>query len=374
MFQENRITTGIGNVRSLLKKVVDPKEEILMTKTVPITNDYDISSKVLGLGVSGKVIEVINKSNKKKYALKFLPNCPKSRLEVELHWRSSICENIVKIKDVYENVRYGQKVLLIVMESMDGGELFQRIIEKEKFNEKEAANIMKDICKAVKFLHDNNVAHRDLKPENLLISRKNNGYGEIVKLTDFGFAKELLNGAPLQTACYTPYYVAPEVFDKKYDKSCDIWSLGVIMYILLCGNPPFYSSHGSNFSPGMKRRIRQGKIPWEGKIWKSVSEDAKNLIKGMLVTNPSKRLTIDEVMTNKWISENTSVPETPLHTPRNLKHSKEHWDEVTLQMAGFMNEMRGLDNHKVVLENPRHSKCSLAERRRLKKPISAIKA
>ena len=186
---------------------VVPKEEILKTKIIPITNDYDISSKVLGLGVSGKVIEVINKSDKKKYALKFLPDCPKSRREVELHWRSSICENIVKIKDVYENVRYGQKVFLIVMESMDGGELFQRIIDKEKFNEKEAAVIMKDICKALKFLHDNNVAHRDLKPENLLISRKNNGYGEIVKLTDFGFAKELLNGVPLQTACYTPYYV-----------------------------------------------------------------------------------------------------------------------------------------------------------------------
>merc|ERR1711893_87062 len=83
---------------------VDPKEEILKTKTIPITNDYDISSKVLGLGVSGKVIEVINKSDKKKYALKFLPDCPKSRREVQLHWRSSICENIVKIKDVYENV------------------------------------------------------------------------------------------------------------------------------------------------------------------------------------------------------------------------------------------------------------------------------
>merc|ERR1711983_262065 len=77
--------------------------------------------------------------------------------------------------------------------------------------------------------------------------------------TDFGFAKELLNGVPLQTACYTPYYVAPEVFDRKYDKSCDIWSLGVIMYILLCGNPPFYSSHGLNMSPGMKRKIKNGK-------------------------------------------------------------------------------------------------------------------
>ena len=95
----------------------------------------------------------------------------------------------------------------------------------------EAAEIVKDICLAVKFLHDCNVAHRDLKPENLLYTKK--GSDAILKLTDFGFAKETVIKDELQTPCYTPYYVAPEVLGpEKYDKSCDIWSLGVIMYIL----------------------------------------------------------------------------------------------------------------------------------------------
>merc|ERR1711997_209026 len=117
----------------------------------------------------------------------------------------------------------GQKNLLVVMECMGGGELF---------------NAIKEICIAVKFLHDMNVAHRDLKPENLLYSSKDN-LG-VLKLTDFGFAKETHIRDTLQTPCYTPYYVAPEVLGpEKYDKSCDIWSLGVIMYILLCGFPPF---------------------------------------------------------------------------------------------------------------------------------------
>lgn len=346
---------------------------MLISKKIPITQEYTISSKVLGLGISGKVLEVINKKDQKKYALKFLPDNPKSRREIELHWKSSICENIVKIKDVFENEKNNQRVLLVVMESMDGGELFERITQKEKLDENEAAKIMKDICNAVKYLHDNDIAHRDLKPENLLISRKNGSYEEIVKLTDFGFAKQT-KGKTLQTACYTPYYVAPEVFDsRKYDKACDIWSLGVIMFILLSGNPPFYSYHGHSMSPGMKRRIKTGRYQFEGNVWRNISVEAKDLIKGMLQTDPDKRLTIDEIMKNKWISENTSVPKTPLHTAKNLKHSKEEWMDVQDKMAGYIKEMRGTSKN-IVLENPKMSKCSLAERRRLKKLGNAIKA
>lgn len=119
------------------------------------------------------------------------------------------------------------------MECMEGGELFQRIQDRQDgpFTEREAAQIMHEICIAVKYLHDNNIAHRDLKPENLLYSKK--GPLGILKLTDFGFAKETFSKDTLQTPCFTPYYVAPEVLGpEKYDKSCDIWSLGVIMYIL----------------------------------------------------------------------------------------------------------------------------------------------
>merc|ERR1712018_676043 len=181
------------------------------------------------------------------------------------------------------------------------GELFARIQEKQSFNEREAAELMKDICIAVKFLHDMNVAHRDLKPENLLYSSKDSNLG-VLKLTDFGFAKETHVRDTLQTPCYTPYYVAPEVLGpEKYDKSCDIWSLGVIMYILLCGFPPFYSNHGLAISPGMKKRIRSGQYEFPKPEWENVSKDAKDLIRGMLKTDPHQRLTIDDVIRNKWI-------------------------------------------------------------------------
>lgn len=121
-----------------------------------------------------------------------------------------------------------------MLRSMEGGELFQRIQDRQEtapFTEREAAQIMHEICVAVKYLHDLNMAHRDLKPENLLYTSASPA--ATLKLTDFGFAKETHTKDTLQTPCYTPYYVAPEVLGpEKYDKSCDIWSLGVIMYIL----------------------------------------------------------------------------------------------------------------------------------------------
>lgn len=193
---------------------------------------------------------------------------------------------------------------------------------------------MHEICVAVKYLHDLNIAHRDLKPENLLYTSP--AVNAVLKLTDFGFAKETFTKDTLQTPCYTPYYVAPEVLGpEKYDKSCDIWSLGVIMYILyvlyphskfcgpyqqsrfrwfffinslfsfvfrLCGFPPFYSNHGLAISPGMKKRIRLGQFDFPNPEWQNVSDQAKKLIQGMLNVDPTKRLTIDQVMRNQWIA------------------------------------------------------------------------
>lgn len=227
------------------------------------------------------------------------------------------------------------------MECMEGGELFQRIQDRAEgaFTEREAAQIMRDICKAVYHLHAMNIVHRDLKPENLLYSRKGNT--GILKLTDFGFAKETLNFNSLQTPCYTPYYVAPEVLGpEKYDKSCDMWSLGVIMYILLCGFPPFYSNQGLAISPGMKKRIRTGQYDFPNPEWKHVSQDAKELIRGLLKTDPSERLTIEQVMGHNWIAKYADVPQTPLHTNRVLREEGDAWPEVQEEMTRFLQEMR----------------------------------
>lgn len=340
------------------------KTQIRTPKLTLLTNDFEITSTVLGLGINGKVVECFSKNKKEKFALKVLHDSLKARREVDLHWRASGCRHIVNIIDVYENTYNGNTCLLVVMECMEGGELFQRIQGRQDgaFTEREAAQIMHEICIAVKYLHDNNIAHRDLKPENLLYTKE--GPIGILKLTDFGFAKETLTKDTLQTPCYTPYYVAPEVLGpEKYDKSCDIWSLGVIMYILLCGFPPFYSNHGLAISPGMKKRIRMGQFNFPNPEWQNVSKDAKELISGMLNVDPAERLTIDEVMRNNWIAQYTAVPQTPLHTNRMLREGEEIWPEVQEEMTRSLATMR-VDYDQVHIKALENSNNPLLNKRR----------
>lgn len=175
-------------------------------KKYAVTDDYQLSKQVLGLGVNGKVLECFHRRTGQKCALKLLYDSPKARQEVEHHWQASGGPHIVRILDVYENMHHSKRCLLIIMECMEGGELFSRIQERgdQAFTEREAAEIMRDIGTAIQFLHSQNIAHRDVKPENLLYTSKERD--AVLKLTDFGFAKETTQNA-LQTPCYTPYYV-----------------------------------------------------------------------------------------------------------------------------------------------------------------------
>lgn len=336
-------------------------------KKYAITDDYKVTNQVLGLGINGKVLEIYNKETREKYALKMLQDNNKARREVDLHWRASPCSNIVRIVDVYENFYQGKKCLLIVMECMEGGELFSRIQDRgdQAFTEREASVIMKSIGVAIQYLHAINIAHRDVKPENLLYSVKRPN--ALLKLTDFGFAKETTSHNSLATPCYTPYYVAPEVLGpEKYDKSCDMWSLGVIMYILLCGYPPFYSNHGLAISPGMKTRIRNGQYEFPNAEWSDVSEEAKQLIRALLKTEPTQRMTITEFMNHPWINQSMAVPQTPLHTSRVLNEEKDKWEEVKEEMTSALATMR-VDYDQIQIKTIEDSCNPLLTKRRRKR-------
>uniref|UniRef100_A0A8C9WJD4 non-specific serine/threonine protein kinase n=1 Tax=Scleropages formosus TaxID=113540 RepID=A0A8C9WJD4_SCLFO len=331
-----------------------------------ITDDYKVTSQVLGLGINGKVLEIFQKKDGEKFALKMLQDCPKARREVELHWRASPCPHIVRIVDVYENLYQSRKCLLIVMECMDGGELFSRIQDRgdQAFTEREASDIMRSIGEAIQFLHAINIAHRDVKPENLLYTSKRPN--AVLKLTDFGFAKETTAHNSLATPCYTPYYVAPEVLGpEKYDKSCDMWSLGVIMYILLCGYPPFYSNHGLAISPGMKKRIRMGQYEFPNPEWSEVSEEAKQMIRNLLKTDPTQRMTITEFMNHPWINQSMEVPQTPLHTSRVLKEEQDAWENVKEEMTSALATMR-VDYEQIKIKTIEDSSNPLLMKRRKK--------
>jgi mitogen-activated protein kinase-activated protein kinase 2 len=135
------------------------------------------------------------------------------------------------------------------------------------------------------------------------------------------------------------------------------------MYILLCGFPPFYSNHGLAISPGMKKRIRSGQYEFPNPEWEKVSKDAKDLIRGMLKTDPHQRLTIDDVIKNKWIAQYTAVPETPLLTSKVLKEETEQWPEVQQEMSLALKEMR-VDAPTTVLKNPKDSNSAIMKKRR----------
>ncbi|TRY65343.1 hypothetical protein DNTS_017863 [Danionella cerebrum] len=337
-----------------------------------ITEEYKLGGEVLGIGINGKVWEIFKRNNDKHFALKMMRDTPKSRREVELHCRASSCPRVVGVEDVYENYYQGKKCLLLVMECMEGGELFRHIQKRrdQAFTEREASEIMRSIGEAVEFLHGINIAHRDLKPENLLYTSKQPNAQ--LKLTDFGFAKETTSNRCLTTPCYTPYYVAPEVLGpEKYDKSCDMWSLGVIMYILLCGYPPFYSNHRVPLSPGMRKRIRNGQYEFPNPEWSQVSEEAKQLIRQLLKTDPTDRMTITEFMEHSWISKSLKVPQTHLHTSQVLTEERHVWDEVKEEMTNALAMMR-VDYEQIKIKALEDSSNPLLMKRR-KKMAAAMK-
>jgi len=318
---------------------------------------------VLGIGINGKVVECQRRATGEKFALKVLRDTPKARREVELQYEASRHPHVVRIYEVYENTYNDVQCLFVVMEIMLGGELFSRIQEKATgaFTEREAANIMYSICSSIAYLHGLNIAHRDIKPENLLYTNMTDN--AVLKLTDFGFAKRVDDGTekPLETPCYTPYYVAPEVLSSKpYDKSCDVWSIGIIAYILLCGYPPFYSHHGLPISPGMKKRIRAGQYNFSGPEWDRVSEAAKDLIRRCLKTDPTERATIGDIMSHKWITHYNKIPETPLETSKVLYEQRQQWADVEDEMEKALASMRVDDVH---IKPIREAKNSLLEKR-----------
>ncbi|CAF4555132.1 unnamed protein product, partial [Rotaria sp. Silwood2] len=284
------------------------------TRQNGIRDDYDISTEELGAGISGRVFKCEHCQTKRKYALKNLIDSPRVRQEVILHKKAcKDCQYIVQIEAVYENMLGPQRHILIIMECMEGGELFSRIEKRGQnpYTERDAARYIWMIVQAVNHLHKMDIAHRDLKPENLLLTDESDD--AILKLSDFGFAKEGHNESlPLHTPLFTSYYVVPEILKhNKYDKACDIWSLGVIMYILLCGYPPFYPEGNRMLSSGMKNRITAGAYEYPEREWENISSQAKSTINQMLTVDTALRITIDEVLKCSWLTELTSTR--PIH-------------------------------------------------------------
>jgi len=183
----------------------------------------------------------------------------------------------------------------------NGGELFERIAQQQYFSERDAANVIKQVLSAINYCHSRNIVHRDLKPENLLLDK--DGENPRVTIIDFGTSGVIDPEKKMQQKFGTPYYIAPEVLKKNYDQKCDLWSCGVILYILLCGYPPFNGSSDKQII----QAVHAGKYDVSEPEWKDVSDEAKDLVAKLLTYQPEKRITALEALNHPWIKKMASV-------------------------------------------------------------------
>jgi calcium-dependent protein kinase len=203
--------------------------------------------------------------------------------------------NIVKIFEFF----YSSKNYYLITEFCKEGELFETIVREGPFNEEFAGYILFQIFSAVNYCHSINILHRDLKPENILIERKEqNGFLKI-KIIDFGTAKIFDTNKVERKIIGSSYYIAPEVLSKNYNEKCDLWSCGVIMYILLSSTPPFPGKEDAEII----ENIKKGYYDIESNVWEKISPEAKNLIRNLLERNPSIRITAEEAMNHKWFKK-----------------------------------------------------------------------
>ncbi|CAO2587135.1 Ribosomal protein S6 kinase alpha-5 [Lemmus lemmus] len=228
-----------------------------------------------------------------------------------------LCFSIL-FSDTGQTSQPSQLHTFLVMELLNGGELLERIKKKQHFSESEASYIMRKLVSAVSHMHDVGVVHRDLKPENLLFTDENDNLE--IKVIDFGFARlKPPDNQPLKTPCFTLHYAAPELLTHNgYDESCDLWSLGVILYTMLSGQVPFQSHDRSltcTSAVEIMKKIKKGDFSFEGEAWKNVSQEAKDLIQGLLTVDPNKRLKMSGLRFNEWLQDGSQLSSNPLMTP-----------------------------------------------------------
>ena len=267
---------------------------------------YEVKQKI-GKGKFGLVKFGINKETKQQVAIKIMAkkNMDKSDLElakVEIDiLKIGQHPNIIKLYDIYENENY----IYIIMEYCSGGDLLSYFEHYEyELKETKVCEIIHKLSMAIYYLHSYGIVHRDLKPENILMTDLTPEAD--IRLLDFGLSKIVGN----EEKCTEPYgtlsFVAPEVLQgKPYDKSVDLWSIGIITFLLLCGYLPFDDKHSER---EIARQTIQDPVPFESKIWSKYSSEAKNFVEGLLQKKPEKRLSIKEVLEHPWIKKMDKVP------------------------------------------------------------------
>uniref|UniRef100_A0A8B9V0L3 Ribosomal protein S6 kinase n=1 Tax=Anas zonorhyncha TaxID=75864 RepID=A0A8B9V0L3_9AVES len=336
-----------------------------MMKDSPFFQHYelDLKEKPLGEGSFSICRKCLHKKTSQEYAVKIISKRMEANTQREIT-ALKLCEghpNVVKLHEIYHD----QLHTFLVMELLKGGELLERIQKKQHFSETEASHIMRRLVSAVSHMHDVGVVHRDLKPENLLFTDESDN--SEIKIIDFGFARlKPPDNQPLKTPCFTLHYAAPELLNHNgYDESCDLWSLGVILYTMLSGQVPFQSQDKSltcTSALEIMKKIKKGEFSFEGEAWKNVSEEAKELIQGLLTVDPNKRIKMSSLRYNEWLQDGSQLSSNPLMTPDNLGSSG---GAVHTYVKATFHAFNKYKREGFCLQNV--DKAPLAKRRKMKK-------
>ncbi|XP_049401015.1 calcium-dependent protein kinase 20-like isoform X2 [Solanum stenotomum] len=284
-------------------------ESVLGRKTGNLKEIYSLGRK-LGQGQFGTTFLCLGKSCGKQYACKSIAkrrltteeDVEDVRREIQIMHHLAGQPSVVQIVGAYEDA----VAVHVVMELCAGGELFDRILQRGHYSEKKAAELARVIVGVVEACHSLGVMHRDLKPENFLFADQEEE--STLKAIDFGLSVFFKPGEIFNDVVGSPYYVAPEVLRKHYGLECDIWSAGVIIYILLSGVPPFWDET----EQGIFEQVLTGELDFASEPWPAISESAKDLVRKMLVRDPKKRLTAHEVLCHPWVRVGGVAPDKPL--------------------------------------------------------------
>uniref|UniRef100_A0A8B9GBA0 Calcium/calmodulin dependent protein kinase I n=1 Tax=Amazona collaria TaxID=241587 RepID=A0A8B9GBA0_9PSIT len=271
-------------------------------RTEDIRGIYEFR-EVLGTGAFSEVVLAEEKATRKLVAIKCITKKALQGKETSIENEIAVLHkikhpNIVALDDIYESSTH----LYLIMQLVSGGELFDRIVEKGFYTERDASALIRQILDAVKYLHDMGIVHRDLKPENLLYYSMDED--SKIMISDFGLSKIEGCGSVMSTACGTPGYVAPEVLAQKpYSKAVDCWSIGVIAYILLCGYPPFYDENDAK----LFEQILRAEYEFDSPYWDDISDSAKDFIQHLMEKDPCKRFTCEQALQHPWIAGDTAL-------------------------------------------------------------------
>lgn len=301
------------------------------TTVESVLDSYEIG-RTLGDGNFALVKACVSRQNGAEYAMKVIDKGKLKGKEAMLENEITIMkacndQHLVKLIDEFETA----DEIYLVLELVKGGDLFDAISQSVKFDEGTAAGMTRDITLALFYLHSRNIVHRDLKPENVMVMRNTDGSISL-KLGDFGLAVEVLQ--TLYTICGTPTYVAPEILSEVgYGLEIDMWALGVITYILLCGFPPFRSPQRNQSE--LFEYIKAGQYEFLSPYWDSVSSGAKDLVQRLLVVDRKKRYTAIDVLCHPWILTNGGT----VHLPHPIEqHSNNTRNRLLTKAADNMAE------------------------------------